>query len=435
MAHGQAGKGAQGACSAQTHQFADPACKVLTGLAVDHAKQEKPDLYESIPCFLYIPHRSAEDCLLRAFKHCREVRQLLKQPTAGRGKGPSKLYGGVQLCIDLSKAFDQVPRALVKASIRAAGFTEATEVSMLVWMHGGHFEIPHKGLQVDVTCSKGIKQGSRGGPSEWNLLTRYLLWKLSHVKSMSWVAHHVTNYADDFHLFWAGRSEQELQRAVLEAAEILHMLASHQFQLNLAKSAVMLSVRGTRQHAFCRNFVVRRKEGVYLKCKTGEGVEFKVPIVKRWGYLGATISYANFEKDTIDRRLQAAEHAFHRLKPVLGCRRGVPLSLRVQVYQTCVRTTLQYAIFAAGFGPMEARRLHSTTMRHLRYIALSPRVVTRESNQDLCERLGIMVPLADLHSTWMRKCQAWQERRDSLSLQDLGRQTPCFPDVQDPRSP
>ena len=57
----------------------------------------------------------------------------------------STLCGGLQLCIDLSKAFDQVPRTLVEESMRAADFSASTEAAMTVWLHGGVFEVPHKG--------------------------------------------------------------------------------------------------------------------------------------------------------------------------------------------------------------------------------------------------------------------------------------------------
>ena len=213
----------------------------------------------------------------------------------------------------------------------------------------------------------------------------------------------------------------------MEAAEVLEMLADHKFLINLFKSAVILKVTGAKQHAFARNYVSRRQDGVFLTCRAPSGAEVEVPIVRTRGYLGATISYGNFERATLDRRLQVAEHAYKRLKPVLGCRRGVPLALRVQVYQVCVVTTLHFAIFAAGFGEQEVTRIHRTLMRHLRCIALSPRHITHETNQNLCwrlekdtPRLEKDTPAGELERVWTAKSEAWQQRRERLK-------TPPYP--------
>ena len=152
-----------------------PACKALTGLAIDRAKAERPHLHRQAPCFAYLPQRSAEDCLLRAFGHCKRVRSMMKAPMPHSPARKSTTCGGIQLCIDLSKAFDQIPRRLVEASVRHAKYSHETEVAMLTWLQGGTFEIPHKGLSGNVSCQKGIKQGSRGRPYEWNLVTKYIL--------------------------------------------------------------------------------------------------------------------------------------------------------------------------------------------------------------------------------------------------------------------
>ena len=238
---------------------------------------------------------------------------------------------------------------------------------------------------------------------------------------------HVANYADDFHLSWEGVTEHELCKAVREAAEVLHLQEAHHFQLNLSKSAVILRVEGPRKHGFHKQYVAKRCDGVYLKCAAREGQVFRVPMVKSWGYLGAIIGYGNFQRDTLTRRLTAAEHAFQRLKPVLGSRRVVPLKHRVQVYNACVMSTLQYAIFASGFGAGEVARIHGMIMKHLRYIAGSPRHITHERNDCLCHRLGQSLPAVELYNVWERKCRAWRARLIGLTTEDILHLTPCYP--------
>ena len=73
-----------------------------------------------------------------------------------------------------------------------------------------------------------------------------------------------------------------------------------------------LRVKGPRQHASLSDYVAKRSDGVFIKSKARSANAYKVPVVGKWGYLGAVISYNNFEKETLDRRLQAAELAYLR---------------------------------------------------------------------------------------------------------------------------
>ena len=90
-----------------------------------------------------------------------------------------------------------------------------------------------------MPCTKGGKQGSKGGPYQWNLVTRYILWKLAQAKGIHWVQTHITNFADDYHLAWAGSSEIFFHRATREMAEFFELLESVGLQVNLGKSAAI----------------------------------------------------------------------------------------------------------------------------------------------------------------------------------------------------
>ena len=151
-----------------------PICKILDGLAVERMQQEQPALLSQLPCFAYIKHRSAEDCLLKASAHCRAVQSLLKQAQHAPHLAKPSERGGLQLCVDLSQAFDRVSRQLVESSVRSAGYSAEVETARLIWLHGGTFQIDHKGQTAQVPCSRGVKQGSRGGPHMWSLVTRYV---------------------------------------------------------------------------------------------------------------------------------------------------------------------------------------------------------------------------------------------------------------------
>ena len=112
---------------------------------------------------------------------------------------------------------------------------------------------------------------------------------------------------------------------------------------------------------------------VFLRCSSREGRTYRISIVSKCGYLGATLSYGKYEQDTVQRRIKAAEFADRHLKTVLRERGAVPLHQRLCVYETCVLSTLKHGIFAAGFGQTEARTMHGMIIRHFRHMANSLR--------------------------------------------------------------
>ena len=150
---------------------------------------------------------------------------------------------------------------------------------------------------------------SRGGPYEWNVITRFIMWKMSQRKGLKWVQDHRLNFADDWHISWTGHTDTAIYRAVKEAAEILAMLEDHGFEINLAKSAAVIKLAGPRLRSFNRNYIARRKEDLYLKCSLSPDKTYWIPVASK---------YKNFEADTVQRRLCVAEHAWQ--PPNLACK-------------------------------------------------------------------------------------------------------------------
>ena len=387
-----------------------PICKVLDRLAVEKAQQERPDLFRHLPCFAYL-------------------KAILQKASHTGIPSKSSLRGSLQLCVDLSQAFDRVPRQLVEESVKAAGYSPAIEAALLIWLHGGIFQLNHKGMRADVPCTRGVKQGSRGGPLQWRLVTRYIFLQLAQTKGVEWLQQHVLNFADDFHGAWIGHSEISMHQAARDIADLLEALEFVGLTLNLAKSAAILKVVGPKARAFYKNYVMRRSHGIYLKCITRSGRVYHVPLVKKWDYLRATLSYTHHAADTVQRRLKAADHAFSKLRHVLGAHRGLPVKQCLVVYDACVQSTLLYAVLAVGMGTTEAKQIHYLTMKHLRFIARPPRHMTHRTNEDLCRRLNRPLPLEHLRNTWEKKSRAWLDRRQNLDPQDIIHLVPQYPDL------
>ena len=125
--------------------------------------------------------------------------------------------------------------------------------------------------------------------------------------------------------------------------------------------------------------------------------------------------HINFAKSVVMLRIVGQKERAFRRNHIIQSQGGMFLR---NTYRIPVVQKWDYLGAVVGY-PAEARKLHAAMVRHLRYIALSPRHVTRESNQDLCCELGRLLPIQWLGDTWERKHRAWSLRWLHLGAQTL----------------
>ena len=116
----------------------------------------KPAVYQSlqkVPQYAYMAGRDGVMALLRAFNHCGQVKELLQSQVRTihairAGCRQADLVGGIALSIDLSQAFDKVPRDLMIRALMSAGVPSSTSYLIHEWhqqsvyhfRHGSHME-------------------------------------------------------------------------------------------------------------------------------------------------------------------------------------------------------------------------------------------------------------------------------------------------------
>ena len=94
--------------------------KMLARIAAQRLKPFLLQAVEYVPQFAYIHHRQTSDAIDRVISHCQQVRSRVAanrfnpfQPTHNR----AKFTGGMQLSLDLAKAFDKMPRRCLLMSL------------------------------------------------------------------------------------------------------------------------------------------------------------------------------------------------------------------------------------------------------------------------------------------------------------------------------
>ena len=149
-----------------------PMNKVLSDI---HCRLILPITYASLrqlPLFAYMPNRGTKDYLLIVSVHCRRVRALyteLRRDDAKQG-----LWGGIQISLDMEKAFDIVSRTLVSRALHAFDLSSDLQSLVHSWFVPHAYFIPHEELIGKIQATGGIKQGSKDAPLFWNL-TMYLI--------------------------------------------------------------------------------------------------------------------------------------------------------------------------------------------------------------------------------------------------------------------
>ena len=103
----------------------NPVGKTLMKILVARAKDQIHQLVMQYPQTAYVPHRSTHTALKRVYQHCARVRRCCqKQRTTidekSLGLQRSTNYGGLQISMDLSAAFDLVPWGAVKEALELA---------------------------------------------------------------------------------------------------------------------------------------------------------------------------------------------------------------------------------------------------------------------------------------------------------------------------
>ena len=206
-------------------------------------------------------------------------------------------------------------------------------------------------------ASQGVRQGCLLAPLLWSLCTGYLLVSLQQVVSPEWVAQSITGYADDFHASDRVKSYQDLENAEYRFGSLLDVLADANMCINQKKSAILLRVRGSFAQRWLRHHQLKRDTGPHLRIRTPKGRQYEFPLKEHHVYLGVKISYYSSAKHTVAHHIQAANHAWQRLRRILCSRTQLDVWKRIAIWKATVIPTLMYGLAASAPGLKDISRM------------------------------------------------------------------------------
>ena len=135
--------------------------------------------------------------------------------------------------------------------------------------------------------------------------------------------------------------------------------------VNFQKSLVVIMLKGRRAASMMYKYTKWWNGGRCRMLRTGDHDTY-IPIKDSMTYLGTILSYQNFELQTAQHRAAQANSNFAQLKDVLRTNGALSRARRVEVYRTCIWTSLTYGIVAVGATTSSCRFLLTTAALRLR---------------------------------------------------------------------
>ena len=349
------------------------------------------DTMRQHPQYAYRKGASTSDALMRAAGHCSSVRKLLQRHRSDHtakilGEATVPLVGGLMCGIDLQKAFDALPHSEIHSGLLDAGVPDALAAAVVQVHLQTKCFVRHGGTEGVVSMTRGLRQGCPIAPIVYAAWSCRLCRLLDRRIVVSWSAEHCTLFADDIFSCWVLHTVKDFKDAVRELRSLIEALHALGMSVNFQKSIVVLRLCGKAVAALSKSYLVWRNGAQHLRLRCAD-CDMYIPCSTSMPYLGATLSYDNFELQTYKTRAQQAHARFQELRRVLRTNGAVACRHRVRIYKATVWPTLWYALSSVGLTVDVLKGVGSLLAGHLRKVLR----VHEEgiSNRAVLQRAGI----------------------------------------------
>ena len=242
-----------------------------------------------------------------------------------------------------------------------------------------------------------------------------------------WMLHHSTLFADDGCFHQVVHSLSELRTLLTYLGRVLDILEAADMTVNLEKTTALLRLVGPLSNKAHSIFVRRGKQGgAWLKIPRKNGTFTYIRLAQHIQYLGATVSYYNFERQTMLSRLKAGEKTSHQLTRWLHTTKGFNSRQKVKVWRQCIYACFRYSLIPIGFTLQSLKLFDVACFKHLRRICRMPTHLHRNTHQDFLTQHNIPDPLELLQHFCVQAEQRDLQRRTQLADNDI---LHCLPDI------
>ena len=257
------------------------------------------------------------------------------------------ITGGVQISMDIHKAYDRPPRQHLERAPQAAQIAPHLIEAIMAVLYTAVLKVTHAGKEGMVHTGRGVRQGCGLSPLLWAIYSKYALQCVAGGCGQSWLTSGATAYADDFLMAWDIEKPSDIDRFQEQVTTAFRILQGLGLKISADKTVVILGIAGTKADKLIGRLLINKPgRAKYLRLiVNGEPMDIKA--VKEHVYLGVKISYHKFEQSTLTYRLQLANTAFRRLESVLRSK-VVGSTKRLHLWKACVMSCLQHGLTSVG---------------------------------------------------------------------------------------
>ncbi|CAE7257373.1 unnamed protein product [Symbiodinium sp. CCMP2592] len=369
-----------------------PVGKSIMKIIIAQAKDQIHALVRKWPQCAYVPNRSTTTALKRVFKHCATVRAACNQNRLNlhqlkAGAQPIRNYGGLQISMDLSAAFDLVSWTTIKEALEMAQIDPSIQEILLQWLSQVRYTFQHKGMEKDIWPSWGLRQGCIASPVLWAAFTALLSQAIDKRIEEKWSSDHSTMYADDTHLQWTFHSVQGFEQAVHELNKVIAVFRRLGMKVNTNKTKAILRLTGNMKHHIRKHYIRSHGQERRLLLSPGDPSGW-IQLVDQAEYLGLIISYDNFELKSVKHRINKAHNRRWSLASVLHTKK-VSIHYKLNLWRSCVLSTMLYALHSLCLGAGQICLLQRAIMRHIRAIISDQAFLTGHTHEDIMAKYHI----------------------------------------------
>ena len=205
--------------------------------------------------------------------------------------------------------------------------------------------------------------------------------------------HSLVIYADDHHVSFCFRTLSELEAALHAIGIIYTVLHIIGMEVSAFKSAChcIFTYPGTLKGTVHKRFVGQIKDQKILKVPNGAST-LHIPIVSEHVYLGTVVSYSQYETQTLRHRINIARSRYFQLKTVLNNRSHMPRRDRLNMWMTCIWSTMRYGLVECGVTKQGCVTLQSIMLQHVRAIVASPAHIDKVSDAEILRKYNLLAP-------------------------------------------
>ncbi|OLP92677.1 LINE-1 retrotransposable element ORF2 protein [Symbiodinium microadriaticum] len=352
------------------------------------------------PQFAYQKGRSQYDALRKVFTHCAAARAELSKHHKNlhhqwEGHKSAPLFGSLMVTVDLSQAFDKMPRKLLLQGMIDLQLPADLIAIVMAWHAHIHYTVHHSGESRTFAATQGIRQGCSASPILWLIFSHAISSRLEESLGYERLCSLLTIFADDYLAAGVFTTLHELEQLLSCVTVLFKVLRTFGMAVSDTKSQAIIALRGTLAPSIRRRYTRKGQDGLMLRLPM-HGDSLRIPLVQQFRYLGAQVSYASFEDATLAFRMQKSDAMYGRLGTALRGRHHLTSAQRIRLWHACLWSTMSYSLTTCGLTPAGHRLLETKVVQQLRAILRLPVHLTHTSNLEVMQQAGLTLPCVTL---------------------------------------